>query len=102
MEVRCDPATDRVAGVDAVCGDSAPSRGHPLVCDPVNAACRLPCASDDDCIDAGLLAFICDLRPGRDTCCNFEELGIDGDASHGMCIVVSDTDRSPPRRRCGE
>jgi hypothetical protein len=58
----CDPAAP--SGPENVCSmGMAPVGNTALGCDPVTRACGVPCETDAQCRDAGLIGFVCDTRP---------------------------------------
>ena len=56
----CDPGPDPAARVPDVCGAATDAAN---LCDPVTRACGVPCDTDAQCREAGLVGFVCDTRP---------------------------------------
>ena len=83
----CAPGaeTPGVSTAENACpGAPVPSRapGMYLSCDPVTRACTVDCATNADCVEAGLLGFVCDLRPISTVTGD----PADGDAPYLTCV----------------
>ncbi len=61
-----DPMSNSCATGRARPNDPPSETNAALTCDPVERLCGVPCASDADCTEGGLLGFVCDQRTNAD------------------------------------
>lgn len=95
FRVRCDhrpiggvPTVETPCAGSEECATARAPRGDvALTCEPLRAACLVPCASDADCAEAGLFSYACEQRTNAEVA---TELGVplgalDPSEAYGFC-----------------
>ena len=86
----CDPTTGVVTGSTTMCSAGHAVAGNPttLGCDKFVRSCQVPCTGDSQCVGAGLLSYVCDLRDATTVFGAGATLpsGVSGGDIHGFCV----------------
>ena len=90
----CNPTDDTVnvttGTPTAHCSDGHAVAGNPstLLCDKFVRSCQVPCTGDSQCVGAGLLSYVCDLRDATTVFGAGATLpmGVNPGDIHGFCV----------------